>query len=290
MIIPNRPELSPEERALPLSKYYDLPIHTLGPLYQQILEAGPMAEKDALRIENMLDFLQMPGQYRNVVFGYRKMDDGCGFLAHYSVYPNAATKMMSWYFRWINIPSKNQPKGKGNLRYKIWCPPDHFTHEFVNGKDKSDGIYTVEALDLHYGQQNPLGPMMCTVRYPFSLREMGLSAEREKELNDAGVWIDPATVKFFTAEEPHTPVPGTHVMITMSRPHPLGGMEKYSVEWVGYGVKDGKIYFDNETPAYRLTEEWMKMGITHAHTEAQHLSEFLPRLYAEYHDKHDDAD
>jgi hypothetical protein len=32
------------------------------------------------------------------------------------------------------------------------------------------------------------------------------------------------------------------------------------------------------------------MGITHATTEAQHLADFLPDLYKEYHDRPIDAD
>jgi hypothetical protein len=291
MIIPNRPELSLEERKLPLSKYYDLPLNDIGPLYQQIIDAGPMEQNDALKVENLLDHLQLPGVYRKVVFGYCLMDDGCGFLASYSVYPNSTPEMMRWYFRWINIYSKNQPRDKGNLRYKIWCPADHITHGFINEKEKkkADGIYTIEALDLEFGK-TPLGPIMYTVRYPYSLRELGLSEQREKELADAGVWVDPAVEKFFTVESPHTPVPGTHLCLTMSRPHPLGGMEKYTVEWIGYGVKDGKIYFDKTTPSYQFTEDWLKMALRHTTVEAQQLSRFLPELYAEYHDKPDDAD
>jgi hypothetical protein len=134
-------------------------------------------------------------------------------------------------------------------------------------------------------------PEKCyTVRYPINLREYGLTEERENELKNAGVWIDSAVEKFFTAEEPHDPLPGTHLCLTMSRPNPLGGMEKYTKEWIGYGVENGKIYFDKSTPSYQFTNEWLETALIHTTTEAQHLSTFLPQLYAEYHDKPDNAD
>ena len=47
---------------------------------------------------------------------------------------------------------KGMPAGQGNLKYKIWNPLDHWDHGFVNGKDKIDGIWTVETLDLGEGE------------------------------------------------------------------------------------------------------------------------------------------
>ena len=233
----------------------------------------------------------MPGQYDRPVFGYRTMEDGTGYLATYSLYANATPKMMQWYFRWINIPSKNQPEGCGNLRYKIWCPPCHITHGFLNGKDKYGGVYTIEALELEKEKQN----FYFTVRTAVDLRELGLSEEEEQAFHEAGVWIDPAVENFYElngTDYTHLgkKMGGSHLCLTMSRPCPTGGMEKVTLEWIGYGVKDGKIWRDESTPEYMFTEEWLKMALTHTTTEAQQLGKFLPDLYAEYCDKPDDAD
>ena len=285
MIIPNRPELSPEEKRMPLAKYYNLPLHTIGPLQQQIINAGPMNPKYAIKAENWLDHLKMPGEYNKMTYGYCLMEDGSGYIASYSVYQNARPEMISWFFRWINIPCKSQPEGTGNLKYKIWCPPDHFTHGFINGKDRSNGIFSIESLDLGKG-----GPKGYCLRTHLSLKDFGLTDVREKELVGAGVWIDPALETFYTVDEPHRPLPGAHLCLTMSRPHPLGGMEKVTAEWVGYGIKDGKIYFHKDTPSYKLTEDWLKSVLVHTTTEAQQLGKFLPELYAEYHEKPEDAD
>ena len=73
------PELLPEEKAMPSSKYYtDYPLCPPGPLQQQILSAGPIAVEDAIPIEHWLDHLQVQG-YPKVVYGYTMMPDGSGF-------------------------------------------------------------------------------------------------------------------------------------------------------------------------------------------------------------------
>ena len=172
MIFKKGPELSPEEKKLPLAKYYDIPLTPLGPLYQQILDYGcPLDPKLAIKAENMLDLLKTTG-YEKQEFGYCMMEDGTGYIAIYTTYPNCTPEMMSWWFRWLNVYPKDLPKGKGNLKYKIWCPPDHYDHDFINGKDNKDGIWTVESFDFGAGE-----PKVGTIRHPFNLRDYGLTAE-----------------------------------------------------------------------------------------------------------------
>ena len=284
MIFTNRPELSPEEKKLPLAKYYDLPLYPPGPREQQIIDAGPIDPKLALKAENFLDLLQPTG-YAKVEYGYCMMEDGTGYLAAYSVYPNCTPEMLGWWFRWLNVHTKGMPKDKGNLKYKIWCPPDHYDHGFINGKDKWDGIYTVESLDLGQGEEKKY-----TIRHPFNLRDYGLTEEREQALKAAGCWVDCSYLSFHSMDPSHTQYPGSVFGITLSRQSPLGFMEKCTRQWFGYGVKDGKVFRDETTPASMPCEESMKKVIIHNTVEAQQLSMFLPELYAEYKDKPDDAD
>ncbi len=49
MIITYRPELSPEEKKLPLAKYYDLSLYPPGPREQQIIDACPIDPKLAIK-------------------------------------------------------------------------------------------------------------------------------------------------------------------------------------------------------------------------------------------------
>jgi len=276
--------LTPEEKNLPLAKFFDMPLCSPGPREQQLIDAGPMDPNLAIKAENFLDLLQ-PVEYQKVEYGYCMMPDGSGYLAVYTTYPGCTPQMLSWWFRWLNIYSKSMPKGQGNLRYKIWNPADHWDHGFINGKDRNDGIYTVESLDLGAGE-----PMTYTVRNPLDPRAFGLSEEREHALKAAGCWVDCCYESFHEVEPPHKQTPGTHLFLTLSRMSPLGFLEKCTREWIGYTGKNGKVERDLSTPASMLCEEYLKKVIIHATVEAQQLSKFLPQLYAEYKDKPDDQD
>jgi hypothetical protein len=288
------PELTEAEKAMPLYKYYKYPLRVMGPLYRQALDHGPMDKKYTIPTDRIIDHLMMPGEYAEMHLGYCMHPEGGGFIKHYSFYPGARFDMLRWYYNWINIPTKNQPEGCGNMKYKIWVPADHFHHFFVNGKDNKDGVLTQEKLDLGVWPGTPYADQFISIRYPLNLEEFGLSKEKKQAILDAGCWIDPAVVKYFDPKDywengKWTRIQGSNVMVTMSRPTP-GGVEKLSSEWIGWEVKDGKLVYDETTPAWKAAEEWMWMGISHATTEAQHLADFLPELYAEYHDKAIDAD
>lgn len=285
MIITNRTTLTPEERKLGYAKYFDLPLYTIGPREEMIIDSCPFDSAKAIKAENWLDLLKTDG-YSQPEYGYCMMPDGTGYLAVYTVYPNSCTPaMLAWYFRWLNVHSKNMPEGHGNLKYKIWNPADHFDHGFINGKDKWDGIYTIESLDLGEGE-----PMGYTIRNAVNLRDMGLTQEREDELKAAGCFVDCAVESFHTMTPDHKQLGGSHLCLTLSRPCPQGGMEKCSREWIGYGIKDGRIVKDETTPDYMLCEEYLRKVIIHSTTEAQQLAKFLPDLYNEYHELPDDAD
>ncbi len=286
MFITNRPELSAEERKLPLAKYYDMPLSPVGPLYQQILDNGPIDPKKAIKVDDMLDLLRPTG-YDQQEYGYCVMEDGTGYLAVYTTYQNCAPPMLAWWFRWLNVHPKSMPEGMGNIKYKIWCPPDHWDHIFLNQNgytDRRGGIGTVESLDLGQGEEK-----FYTIRHFVDLRELGLTEERERALNEAGCWVDCAYESFHTFPD-QKPLPGAHLQLTLSRMSPLGYTEKRTREWIGYKVQDGKVVFDETTPPEMCSEEELRKVLIHCTIEAQHLSEFLPQLYAEYKDKPDDAD
>ncbi|MFG3026528.1 DAPG hydrolase family protein [Streptomyces sp. NPDC048254] len=134
-----RRELSPEERRLPLVKYWDLPLHRVGPLQRQLIESMPMDPSRATKPENWLDVLQPTG-YQDTEYGYCMREDGTGYLAVYTTYPGCTPAMLRWYFHGINVHSKSTPPNQGNIRYKIWNQADHWDHGYINGKDRTDGI------------------------------------------------------------------------------------------------------------------------------------------------------
>ena len=272
------PELTPEENRLPLAHfYYDYPLYYPDPRLQQILDTGPMDPQDAIPAQNWLDLLQITG-YRDVVYGYCMMPDGSGFYIQYHVTdPRLKPGVRRWYGKWVNFHSKNMPEGCGNLRAKIWNPLDHWEHKYVNGKDASDGIWTLETLDMGASGGGRFG--VPSIVHDIDLSECGLTPEKQKELTDNGCRASACWEEFEG--------PGHHLVLRFSRPCPLGGTENINCEWIGYFVRDGKVVRDPDTP---VTEEYLRNVLWHNTIERVHLEQVLPELYETYHDLPLDAD
>ncbi len=271
------PELTEEEKKLPLSRFYtDYPLYRPNPLQQQILDAGPMDPKDAIPAENWLDLLQTKG-YRDVVYGYCMMPDGSGFYIEYSVNPPTwQSAWRRWWGKWVNNRCRSSVPGQGNLRYKLWNQLDHWDHGFINGVDDTDGIWSVETLDM--GQTGDAGKGVPARCHNIDLREF-LSEEKLRELDEAGCRASACWEEFDG--------PGHHLVLRFSRPAPLGGMESINCEWIGYYAKDGKLIRDEETP---VDEIYLKNVLIHNSVERVHLQQVLPDLYEAYHDLPMDAD
>ncbi|MCD8008111.1 MAG: hypothetical protein LUF68_04145 [Clostridiales bacterium] len=273
------PELSEEEKKLPSSRFYtDYKLYPPGPLQQQILSAGPIPVEDAIPIEHWLDHLQIHG-YPKAVYGYTMMPGGYGFYIEYSVSPVTwQGKWRRWYGKWYNQHSKNMPEGRGNLRYKIWNPVDHWDHNFVNGVDDKDGVWSMETLDL--GATGDPSKGIGAVSHNIDLRDYGLSEERYDALVAADCRPDACWEEFENS-------PGHHLVLRFSRPCPLGGRESINCEWMGFYAKDGKIVRDEATP---VDETYLRNVITHNTIERQHLYQVLPDLYEAYQGLPMDAD
>lgn len=273
------PELTEGEKKLPVSKYYtDYPLHKPNPLYHQLLSLGAMNPKDALPVERWLDLLTVDS-YMDVEYGYCMMPEGYGYIANYSVLPgNITPEMRMWYVKWLNIHSRNLPKDCGNIRYKLWNQKDHKDHGLVNGNFRQ-GIYTLETLSMG---RIPDETAHLSVRHNFDVRDYGCSEELYDKLQKAGVAITSCWESF--------DCPGSHLVLSVTRKCPLGGVETCSREWIGYRAENGKVIRDPDTPSFMLNEQYLRDVQIHNTVEQQHLATFLPDLYAEYKDKPLDAD
>lgn len=273
------PELSPQEKALPISKYYtDYPLHYPSPLYAQLLMGGAMNPEDALALDDWQRLLTVD-DYMNVEYGYCMLPDGTGYIANYSVLPgNITPEMRMWYVRWLNIHSENLPEGCGNIRYKLWNQLDHIDHGLVDG-DFKKGIYTLETLDMG---QSPKETAIRSIRHNFDVRDYGFPEERYQALQDANVSITSCWESF--------DCPGSHLVLSVTRACPLGGVETCSREWIGWRAENGHFVRDTQTPEFMLKEEYLRNVQIHNTVEQQHLATFLPDLFAEYSILAKDAD
>lgn len=267
------PELSEEEKKLPYARFYtDYPLYPPNPLQMQILNAGPMKVEDAIPVEHWLDWLSPVG-YPNVVYGYTMMPDGSGFYIEYSTTsPTWQGKWRRWYGKWYNQHPAELPEGRGNLRYKIWNPVDHWDHKFINGVDDKDGVWSVETLDV--GETGDPSKGIAAISHKIDLLEYGLSAEKLAELEAADCRVEAVWEEFDG--------PGHHLVLRFSRPIPGGGRESMNCEWMGYWAKDGKIIRDEETP---VDETYLKNVLMHNTIERAHLAQVLPDLYEAFHDQ-----
>ena len=264
--------LTPEERAIPYAKYYDLPVEGRRPSDAQWLDQ-PMAPSRVLPALRAKEFLRLEGEIPDSV-GWCILEDGTTYIACKEHLPGITPQMMGWWFGWFWRKPDSVPEGVGNLRYKIWCPPDHWDlGPMPEGHPAAGRHFLDESLDMGVGEVKVFTiqaePKDC------DLGIIGLSAEEQQALTEHGcvVTFGPGYDKDLR--------PGG-IGINFFRPTP-DGCDWYSRGWGGYTVRDGQIVkipnFQHAT-AFALQTE-----LAHNLAERRHLPDFLPELYAEYKDK-----
>ena len=272
--------LSIAEQQMPLAKfYYNYPMKDLPQEVKNEIFSQPVDPESVIKPENFIDWLKKPGEYCERENAYCMFPDGSGYIATYMKFPKELdVKKLFWYLNWLNFHPKSQPEGTGNLRYKIWNPADHWDHYFINWTDKSEGIHTTESLDMGEGERR-----YDTIRHSYSLRDYGLTQERIDEINDNPLGYKLAD----TADWESFDFEGAHLTLGQIRPCVDGGFERRSVEWIGWRPKDGKIVRVPKTPC---DEAYLRKVAYHTLIEWYHIAEMIDDLYAEYHDRPNDAD
>lgn len=272
------PELSLAEQQMPLARfYYNYPMRDLPDGVKKEIFSQPVDPESVVKAENFTDWLKPFGKYEAHENAYCMMPDGSGYIATYMKFPKGLdVKKLFWYLNWLNFHSKSQPEGTGNIRYKIWNPADHWDHYFINWTDKSEGVHTTESLDMGEGDRK-----YDTIRHSFNLREYGLTQKRIDEITASGISVGE------TSDWESFDFEGAHLTLGQIRPCPGGGFERRSVEWIGWRPKDGKIIRVPKTPC---DEGYLRKVAYHTLIEWYHICDLIDDLYAEYHDKPNDAD
>ena len=266
--------LCPEELALPYAKYYELPFDGVTPEDAEFL-TKPMSVEKAMPISETLHYMQAGGRDAYAPNGYCNLPDGTSYSSCTVFLPGVTPEMTEWWFTWLNHPPKSVPAGNGNLKYKIWCPADHWDHHYLDEKNPDAGMRICESLDLGAGSPRK---HIINKSLPYDL--LGIPQEEICKLEAAG------TVLKFGCGCGEDGIPGgIGVNVFAAAP---GGCVWSSRGWGGWVPKDGKLV---RNPSFVPgPEKDTQLELTHNVLERRHLAVFLPELYAAYHEKPFDED
>ena len=266
--------LSPEEKALPYSKYYELPFEGIRPEDEAYL-LHPLRPEQTMPLAQSARCLQTGGDDGYAANGYCFLPDGVTYTACTVFLPGVTPQMLQWWFVWLNHPSRSVPEGNGNLKYKIWCPADHWDHHFLDEANPDAGMRICESLDLGAG-----APRKHIVNKNLPVALMGVDASITQPLERQG------NVILFGCGCDERGEPGG-VGLTLFAPA-RGGCVWMSRGWGGYAPMNGKL-MRREHVRY-APEADVRAELTHNVLERRHLAVFLPELYRDYHGKPYDMD
>jgi len=266
--------LSEIEKRKPYAKYFDLPFEMPSEEEYRILEHElPMEE--VLPIEDAVNFVLGGDHFKGAPNGYRILPDGRSYTANTKVVKGITLEMNQWWFQWLNTRPKGIPHELGNLKYKIWCPLDHWDHGYQIDGDPTSGSRICESLDLGAGDE----PQYMRGKGGFP-SAFGVTDEMLEKAESEGRHIGFG----WGFDDDGNP---TGVSMNQFRVLPEG-VEWSSRAWGGYTYEDGKLVkYENFKPR---TAESCRNELLHNFAEQEHLPKILVPLYETYHDRPLDDD
>jgi len=255
-----RPPLTEHQKKFSYSKYYYLPMAPIPEYKLAILAAGPIDPGKALKIENRTE-LQEPG-YQECESGYCVMEDGSGYVANYTLMPQATIEMAEWWFVWHSLE---------DVRYKIWDPEDHIYARNLHREKALDR--TLPMRERIYGCSHDIlediggGPVKIMLDFKRP-REFGF--DETKIGSEAG-----STIVCGVGRHGDFATIMTHLFREVA-----GGIELRSRFWVAYNIVDGKPV-KLVPDGVRIPVDEVKGMFAHNIKEFSNLSVLLPKVYAE---------
>ena len=107
--------LTAEEANHPLARYW----FSRAPVAPEVLSAlnnGPIEKSEVLPWEKRVELIELNQRYAEN--GWRRLDDGSGYVAVKTFFPGATSEMIDWWFEWA--------QREEDIRYKIWYPGAHY--------------------------------------------------------------------------------------------------------------------------------------------------------------------
>lgn len=259
-----RPTITEAEKKIDYSSFFFKELAPVAAKLTQEMENSPVDPAAATSIYDRNDILK-PG-YLAVENGYTKMPDGSGAVATKVEMPGVTPEMIDWWFVWHGVK---------DLRYKIWCPTEHYgihvhPDSVARRMDTSLSLkernwQTTDVVTENVGD----GPQTMHLTF-LSPEEYGYDPELVKNVDvliNANV-TDPETgLGLITFSHCIRKIPG--------------GIEYRSHYWQGYNIIDGKPVA-TAIPPEGYPMEVMRSNALHSLTEYSNLAEILPKLYEQY--------
>lgn len=255
------PGLTAAEKKMPEAKYYNPEFSPLPEEVEAAFANGPVDSESALKFEDLNDLLE-PG-YLETENGYCLNDDGTGFVAAKIYFPGADGDMIQWWFWW---------HANKNIRYKIWCPGDHYAIS-VRDKDQANNTdlsYEQRRVNnVHYPWEDTgTGLMELSIRF-VSPEEFGYDTSR---FDEAGVEAAICGVVGYMIAG----IPVEHTWMSHLFFRKGDGLEMRSRFWLGKAIALAELR------ELAITEYVARSLGYHCANEYTHLAEFLPEICREF--------
>ena len=254
-------KLTAKEKKMPEAEYYNPEFTPLPDDVEAAFSGGPIESSRALEYENINDLLN-PG-YLDVENGYCLNSDGTAFVAAKIDFPGVTGDMIQWWFWW---------HANKNIRYKIWCPGDHYAISVKDKNQANNEALTYEQRrvnNIHFPWEDTgTGVMKLSIRF-VSPEEFGFDTSSFGQMDIEAVVCGVVGYVIAGVTIEHTYM--THVF----RKHG-DGLEMRSRFWPGKAIPI------TELRKLAITEDVAKNLGFHCAYEYSHLSEFLPAIYQEF--------
>ena len=256
--------LTKEDQEKQYAKYYALSLFPPPHQLKADIESRKIDPEYMVPLERREIVLDAHVEKEYIGYGY--LEDRFGYVSTVTYMPNVTPEMIDWWFVWLNHPDPSVPAEYGNLKYKIWCPPDHWDHHFLDEDDPDAGMRICESLDLGQG-----APRKNIINKSLPIELLGIDPAILASVKNRGISLK------FGAGCDENGVPGG-VGINMFIPAE-GGAVWTSRGWGGITPRNGRLEVTgNGSP----DEKDVQCELTHNVLERRHLGEILPGLYREY--------
>lgn len=259
------PILTDEEKLTEYSHFFYKPLEKVDPELQEILKKSPVDPEKITSIQQRNKILD-PG-YLEVENGYTRMPDGSGCVATNVRMPEVTPEMVDWWFAW---------HGLKDLRYKIWCPTDHYSAHVKEEDLKHRLDQSLSLKERNWGTTDVVtenvggGPQTMHLSF-LSPEDFGYDPAK---ISNADVII---SANVSDAETGQPLICFSHVIRKLEK-----GIEYRSHYWQGYNIDENGNAVAVAIPEGGFPMEVMKACAEHSQLEYSNLAVILPELYAKY--------